>query len=141
MGNKKHQRKPDLVFYSVLVKNETRKISNNVTSFSLETLFLDKLKNKIGTGVATGTTTISSAPDSVMFLQEIYTLRFPKGTITSVIADVNGSDQNGVLRQQPAPHVFRITSGTGDYAFKNGYMIGKTINDTTGIIKIYFTKK
>lgn len=133
--------KPDLVFYTVIAKNDTHKINDNITLFNIEISLLNKLKNKIGTGMANGFTTIAGEENKIMFMQELYTLYLPKGTLTLTIAFTNKTNQNGVLNRTTEPYVFRITSGTDDYTYKNGFIIVKPINDTTGLARLYFTKQ
>jgi hypothetical protein len=90
--------------------------------------------------MATGYTTIARKEKKLMFMQELYTLCLPKGTITLTIAFANKTNKNGVLNRTTEPYVFRITSGTGNYTYKNGFIIIKSVDDITGLARVYFTK-
>jgi len=138
---KKHHRNPDFMFYSVVVNNEINNMNPNKILYNVELSLIDNLKtnNRIGTGMAAGTTSNASLTDNLLFYSEMYTLSFSSGTITLVGADVNASNPDGVFNNTNNKYVFRILCGTGKYTFKHGYVISKMIDDTTSFLRVYFT--
>jgi len=141
-SHKKRGLKPNLLFYSAIVKNETNSMTANTEQFALELSLIDNLvsNKQIGTGMAVGTTTIASSTNT-LFQTETYALSFPKGNITGIGSFMNTSDTQGVLDQNVAKkYIFRICSGDGIYASKKGYIVIQAMPNevATGRVCVYF---
>jgi hypothetical protein len=134
--------KPNLKLYFIITKNETTPVNADKSLYTIEGILVNNFNSnkQIGTAIITGTNTHFTSNANELFYNEVVTLQLPQGTITSVAAGVNETQENGIFIASKAPIITRIITGSGKYALKNGFNNIKVVDDIRRKLYIYFTK-